>query len=165
MVRRAPAEPTKRDLFLGVRQLPGTSRTRLGGQRRPALATDLRYPSTHATAIDAKEVGNLLGRISIEHALHRQTTPMLQLRGGSFASHELQAAKAMPRTLLLSEAIASGPWRAGSVSDRRTRALAAPRAPLRRLRVAAKRYQFRLIVSSRFLSVLSRPTLMPGHRW
>src|SRR5512143_2121777 len=79
MVQRALGQPAQGDLLLNRRQLPWPPRDRSGGKAMGSLVAEGGHPPAHGRGIDPKEVGDLLGRVSLGDTLHGEPTPMRQL--------------------------------------------------------------------------------------
>src|SRR4051812_30894845 len=96
---RALTEPTQHGPFLPRRELRRTSRRRLGPQAGLAALAEPRLPKTNGAQMNAEEVGDLLGRVSIPKTFHRQKTSSFKLGRRADRSHAASYARSFAKRM------------------------------------------------------------------
>jgi hypothetical protein len=94
-------QPAEHDLLLGRGELGRTPRHRLGRQAITAVAAVDGEPASNAAGIDGEEVGRLLGRVALDHALDGERPAVLQDFRGACASHTGKSCKTRAQRALL----------------------------------------------------------------
>lgn len=77
--RRALVQPTPDDLLVGGGGFPRPAWNWSGDESVFASVAEGGDPAPDGRGIDPQEIGALLGRVPLANALHRETTPVLQL--------------------------------------------------------------------------------------
>jgi hypothetical protein len=101
MRRRALVQPTPDDLLMGGGEFPRPAWNWSGDESVFASVPEGGDPAPDGRGIDPQEIGDLLGRVPLETASHRETTPVLQLVRCAFGSHEGQYIRPEARRALL----------------------------------------------------------------
>jgi hypothetical protein len=91
-------QPAQRDFLLGGGKFGRSAWSTAwpGSQAVGAVAAEGSQPAPDAARRDAKEIGNLLGRVSFDNALNSELSKVLEFNGCTFGSHTKDAAKRGP---------------------------------------------------------------------
>lgn len=98
---RALAEPTEHRPFLPRGEFAWTSWRRLGPQAGLAASAEPRLPEANGAKMNAEEVGDLLGRVSIPKTFHRQKTSSFKLGRRADCSHAASYARPFGQCMVL----------------------------------------------------------------
>ena len=93
-------KPAEHDLLLGAGEFPGSPRGgthRKAGESKRAEGSD---PTRDGPAMDAKDVGNVLDRVSFEYALNGKEPSALQFGRRARGSHAIQNTNPKQRVAL-----------------------------------------------------------------
>jgi len=97
----ALVQPTPDDLLLVRSQLPWPTWNRPGDESRLASVPERGHPAPHGRRIDPEEIGDLLGRVPLDDALHGETTPVFQFVRCALGSHNRQYTRPETQRALL----------------------------------------------------------------
>src|SRR5512142_374442 len=86
----------------GDGELGGPARYGASRQSLRASGPEQAEPAPDRPGRDAEELGDLVGRVTIEESSDSELTPMLQLVGGAFGSHPTECKAIRPPLTLLS---------------------------------------------------------------